>query len=97
MAERSTLPHLKRIRSQRPMIPVGFRTVRRVQHAWPDDLKATLDRSFADGMWSKDRAISRAAWDSSKAVVMEAGILKMDVAYDDIIDMSFVESVRKTI
>ena len=35
-----------------------------------------------------------AAWDTGKAVVMEAGILKTDVSYDDIIDMSFVESVR---
>jgi NitT/TauT family transport system substrate-binding protein len=59
--------------------------------------KATLECSFADEMWSKDGAISRAAEDTGKAVVMEAGILKMDVAYDDIIDMSFVESVRKTI
>jgi NitT/TauT family transport system substrate-binding protein len=59
-----------------------------------DDLKATLDRSFADEMWSKDGMISRAAWDTGKAVVMEAGILKTDVKYDEIIDMSFVESVK---
>ena len=62
-----------------------------------DDLKATLDRSFADEMWSKDGMISRAAWDTGKAVVMEAGILKTDVKYDDIIDMSFVESVRASL
>ena len=36
-----------------------------------EDLKATLDRSFADQMWSKDGMISRAAWDTGKAVVME--------------------------
>jgi NitT/TauT family transport system substrate-binding protein len=59
-----------------------------------DDLKATLDRSFADEMWSKDGTISRAAWDTGKSVVMEAGILKTDVKYDEIIDMSFVESVK---
>ena len=34
-----------------------------------EDLKATLDRSFADEMWSKDGMISRAAWDTGKAVV----------------------------
>ena len=62
-----------------------------------DDLKATLDRSFADEMWSKDGMISRAAWDTGKAVVMGAGILKTDVKYDEIIDMSFVESVRPTL
>ena len=59
-----------------------------------DDLKATLDRSFADEMWSKDGMISRQAWDTGKAVVMGAGILKTDVKYDEIIDMSFVESVK---
>jgi NitT/TauT family transport system substrate-binding protein len=59
-----------------------------------DDLKATLDRSFADEMWSKDGMISKAAWATSKAVVMEAGILKTDVGYDEIIDMSFVEGIK---
>jgi NitT/TauT family transport system substrate-binding protein len=59
-----------------------------------DDLKATLDRSFADKLWSKDGAISHASWDTAKAVVMGAGLLKTDVAYDEIIDMSFVDNVR---
>src|SRR5579862_4275595 len=54
-----------------------------------DDLKATLSRSFADEMWSKDGMVSRAAWDTAKSVVMSAGILKTDVGYDEIIDMSF--------
>ena len=34
------------------------------------------------------------SWDTGKAVVIEAGILKTDVKYDEIIDMSFVESVK---
>jgi NitT/TauT family transport system substrate-binding protein len=59
-----------------------------------EDLKATLGRSFADELWSKDGMISRAAWDTAKAVVMGADILKADVKYDEIIDMHFVESVR---
>ena len=59
-----------------------------------EDLKATLDRSFSDEMWSKDGMISRQAWDTGKAVVMEAGILKTDVKYDEIIDMSFVEGAK---
>jgi len=62
-----------------------------------EDLKATLDRSFADELWSRDGSISRPAWDTAKAVVMGAGLLKSDVKYDDIIDMSFVESVRATL
>jgi NitT/TauT family transport system substrate-binding protein len=59
-----------------------------------DDLKATLDRSFADELWSKDGSISHASWDTAKAVVMGAGLLKTNVGYDDIIDMSFVDSLR---
>jgi NitT/TauT family transport system substrate-binding protein len=62
-----------------------------------DDLKATLNRSFADSMWSKDGTISHASWDTAKAVVMGAGLLKTDVGYDEIIDMSFVDSVRSTL
>ncbi len=62
-----------------------------------DDLKATLDRSFADEMWSKDGSISRASWDTAKAVVMGAGLLKTDVKYDEIIDMSFVDKLKATL
>ena len=56
----------------------------------PEDLKATLDRSFADQLWSPDGMISEAAWTTGKAVVMDAGILKQDVPYADIIDMRFL-------
>ncbi len=59
-----------------------------------EDLRATLDRSFKDEMWSKDGMISKQAWATAKSVVREAGILKSYVAYEDIIDMSFVESIR---
>ncbi|HEY2184318.1 MAG TPA: ABC transporter substrate-binding protein [Xanthobacteraceae bacterium] len=59
-----------------------------------EDLKATLDRSFNDQMWSKDGMISKEAWATARSVVRGAGILKKDVEYEEIIDMSFVESVR---
>ena len=62
-----------------------------------EDLKATLDRSFKDQMWSKDGLISKEAWATGSAVVREAGILKTDVKYEEIIDMSFVESVRASL
>ena len=62
-----------------------------------EDLKATLDRSFKDELWSKDGLISRAAWTTGSTVVREAGILKSDVSYDDIIDMSFIESIRSSL
>jgi NitT/TauT family transport system substrate-binding protein len=61
------------------------------------DLKATLDRSFADALWSKDGTISRASWDTAKSVVMGAGLLKTDVKYDDIIDMTYVDSLKATL
>jgi NitT/TauT family transport system substrate-binding protein len=62
-----------------------------------EDLKATLDRSFADELWSKDGLVSRPAWDTAKSVVMGAGILKTDVGYDEIIDMSFVQKLQATL
>lgn len=63
----------------------------------PADLKATLDRSFADQLWSKDGSISRASWDTAKAVVMGAGLLKTDVKYNEIIDMSYVDSLKTSL
>jgi NitT/TauT family transport system substrate-binding protein len=62
-----------------------------------EDLKATLERSFRDEMWSKDGMISKEAWATGSSVVREAGILKSDVKYEEIIDMSFVESVRASL
>jgi NitT/TauT family transport system substrate-binding protein len=58
-----------------------------------DDMRATLDRSFADEMWSKDGLVSQQGWTTAKDVVMAAGLLKQDVPYDAIIDMSFVKRV----
>jgi NitT/TauT family transport system substrate-binding protein len=60
------------------------------------DLKATLDRYFADEMWTKDGSISPESWETAKSVVMGAGILKQDVAYDQIIDMKFFNAVKRT-
>ena len=62
-----------------------------------EDMQATLDRSFKDEMWSHDGLISRQSWTTSSAVVREAGILKSDIKYEDIIDMSFVEAIRATL
>jgi NitT/TauT family transport system substrate-binding protein len=62
-----------------------------------DDMRSTLDRSFADEMWSRDGTITPQAWATASAVVREAGLLKTDVKYEEIIDMSFVESVRATL
>jgi NitT/TauT family transport system substrate-binding protein len=55
-----------------------------------EDSKATLDRAFADELWSKDGNITKQGWDTAKEVVMTAGILKQDVPYEAIIDMQFL-------
>jgi NitT/TauT family transport system substrate-binding protein len=54
------------------------------------DLEATLNRSFADNLWSTDGKISAGAWTTGSKVVRAADILKTDVAFNDIIDMRFV-------
>jgi NitT/TauT family transport system substrate-binding protein len=59
----------------------------------PEDLKATLDRTLADGLWSHDGMVSEQAWITAQKVVRDADILKADVAYDDIIDMHFVKAM----
>lgn len=64
---------------------------------WPtapaEDLRATLDRTFADDLWSRNGDISHASWDTAQRVVRGADILKADVAYDAIIDMQFQRRV----
>jgi hypothetical protein len=45
---------------------------------------------FIDELWSRDGIISRQAWDTASAVVRATGILRADIKYDEIIDMSFV-------
>jgi NitT/TauT family transport system substrate-binding protein len=56
----------------------------------PEDVKATLDRTFADQLWSRDGSISRQSWATAEKVVRGANILTADVAYDGIIDTEFV-------
>ncbi len=60
-----------------------------------DDLKASLDRSFADGLFSTDGFIPQQSWTTGEAIVREAGILKQPVSYDEVIDMRFVNEVQK--
>lgn len=55
-----------------------------------EDMKATIDRSFADSIWSKDGKVTEASWTMASKVVKAANLLKTDVAYGEIIDMRFV-------
>lgn len=59
-----------------------------------EDLEASLERAFADQIYSADGFIPPAAWTMGEAVVRQAGILKQDVGYDDVIDMQFVKAVQ---
>jgi NitT/TauT family transport system substrate-binding protein len=59
-----------------------------------EDLKATLDRTFADELWSHNGMVSPEAWKTAEGVVLAAGILKQPVAYDEIIEMKFVKSTQ---
>jgi len=61
----------------------------------PADMKATLERAIHDQIWSKNGLISKESWDTAKSVVMGTDVLKTDVSYDAIIDMSFVKAVSE--
>ena len=60
-----------------------------------EDLKASLDRAFADGIFSPDGFITPKSWKTGEMIVREAGILKQPVGYDEVIDMRFVNEVKK--
>ena len=60
-----------------------------------EDLQASLNRAFVDQVYSTDGFIPPEAWTRGEAVVRQAGILKKHVGYDEVIDMRFVNEVRK--
>jgi len=60
-----------------------------------DDLKASLDRSFADGLYSTDGFIPEESWTTQETIVRDAGLLKQPVPYDEVIDMRFVKDADK--
>jgi NitT/TauT family transport system substrate-binding protein len=64
-------------------------------NASPEDLDASLKRAFADNIFSADGFIPPEAWATGEAVVRQGGILKEHVPYEDVIDMRFVNEVRK--
>jgi NitT/TauT family transport system substrate-binding protein len=74
--------------------PAGAATIARLEFpTMPEaDLRASIDRSFADAVWSKTGELSEPGWKTAESVVMAAGLLKTEVAYGAIIDMSFVNA-----
>jgi NitT/TauT family transport system substrate-binding protein len=60
-----------------------------------DDQQAMASRAFTDDIFSHDGYIPPQAWKTGEAVVRVPGILKKDVSYDEVVDMSFVNEVQK--
>jgi NitT/TauT family transport system substrate-binding protein len=62
----------------------------------PDDsLKASLDRAYADNLWSKDGYISKESVAKPMEVVEKTGVYTKGYDYDKLIDMQFVEKLSK--
>lgn len=55
-----------------------------------DLLKKTIDRSYADELWEFSGDVTEESVATNLAVVKNAGLLKVDISYEDIVDMSFV-------
>lgn len=72
--------------------PDGARTI-----AWEefptmpeDDLDAMLQTTLANEMWQPDGAIPPEAWEKTKSIVTIAGLLTVDVPYEDVFDPQFM-------
>lgn len=55
--------------------------------------KAALDRAYADHLWSVDGVISKQAVDTLMEVVISSGLYEGDYAYDELVDMQFVNKL----
>ncbi|MCE4049793.1 MULTISPECIES: ABC transporter substrate-binding protein [Bacillaceae] len=60
-----------------------------------ESLKASLDRAYADQLWSKDGFISEEALAKPMDVVEKTGVYKEGYKYEELIDMQFVEKLSK--
>ncbi|MCM3032283.1 ABC transporter substrate-binding protein [Niallia sp. MER 6] len=58
-----------------------------------ESLKASLDRAYADQLWSKDGFISEEALAKPMDVVEKTGVYKEGYKYEELIDMQFVEKL----
>jgi NitT/TauT family transport system substrate-binding protein len=56
----------------------------------PAIMKASMQRAYDDKLWEWSGEITPGAVKTAEAVVKEAGLLKDDVAYNEIIDLRFV-------
>lgn len=59
----------------------------------PEGRQAALDRAYEDNLWSPDGVISQAAVDTLMEVIIASGLYEGEYAYEDMVDMQFVEQV----
>ncbi|PKG22593.1 nitrate ABC transporter substrate-binding protein [Niallia nealsonii] len=60
-----------------------------------ESLQASLDRAYADKLWSKDGYISKEALAKPMEVVEKTGVYKDGYEYDKLVDMQFVEKLTE--
>lgn len=59
-----------------------------------DAIQASLDRAYADNLWSRDGFITEAAVKQDMDVLIKTGIYTGDYSYDQLVDMQFVNSSK---
>ncbi|MFP7480254.1 ABC transporter substrate-binding protein [Terribacillus saccharophilus] len=57
-------------------------------------LQASLDRAYADELWSIDGYITEEATDKTMDVVTKTGVYKGDYKYEELVNMEFVEALE---
>ena len=57
-------------------------------------IKGTIDRSYADKLWSLDGVISPAGYALDMEVVNKSGVFTKSVPFAEVVDMQFVTHKR---
>jgi NitT/TauT family transport system substrate-binding protein len=60
-----------------------------------DGVKATLDRIYADNIWSTDGMVSEKGYQLDMDVVAKTGAFTKPVPYSDVVDMQFVRKAHQ--
>lgn len=59
------------------------------------DIQASLDRAYADKLWSPDGTISEKAVQNDMDMLIKTGIYKSTYSYKTLVDMDFVNKTKK--
>jgi NitT/TauT family transport system substrate-binding protein len=57
-------------------------------------IRGTIDRSYADNLWSKDGIISPKGYALDMEVVAKSGVFTKAVPFAEVVDMQFVTKHR---